>query len=42
MAETVARRGGLVVLPQDVDTAAVAEIVAWVKSVIPVWTPRSC
>lgn len=32
MAETVARRGGLVVLPQDVDPAAVAEIVRWVKS----------
>src|ERR1700760_325528 len=37
MAETVARRGGLVVLPQDVDTAAVAEIVAWVKARHPVW-----
>ena len=37
MAETVARRGGLVVLPQDVDTAAVANIVAWVKSRHPVW-----
>ncbi|MQA16587.1 MAG: GuaB1 family IMP dehydrogenase-related protein [Pseudonocardiaceae bacterium] len=32
MAETVARRGGLVVLPQDVDPAAVADTVAWVKS----------
>ena len=32
MAETVARRGGLVVLPQDVDPAVVAETVAWVKS----------
>ncbi|MGH3517449.1 MAG: GuaB1 family IMP dehydrogenase-related protein [Haloechinothrix sp.] len=31
MAETVARRGGLVVLPQDVDPAAVAGIVSWVK-----------
>ena len=31
MAETVARRGGLVVLPQDVDPAAVADIVSWVK-----------
>jgi IMP dehydrogenase len=37
MAETVARRGGLVVLPQDVDTAAVAEIIAWVKSRHTVW-----
>jgi IMP dehydrogenase len=37
MAETVARRGGLVVLPQDVDTAAVAEIVAWVKARHTVW-----
>ncbi|MGH3827908.1 MAG: IMP dehydrogenase, partial [Pseudonocardiaceae bacterium] len=32
MAETVARRGGLVVLPQDVDPVVVAETVAWVKS----------
>src|SRR5581483_3410211 len=32
MAETVARRGGLAVLPQDVDPAAVAETVRWVKS----------
>jgi IMP dehydrogenase len=37
MAETVARRGGLVVLPQDVDTSAVAEIVTWVKSRHTVW-----
>jgi IMP dehydrogenase len=37
MAETVARRGGLVVLPQDVDTAAVAEIVEWVKARHAVW-----
>jgi len=32
MAETVARRGGLVVLPQDLDPAVVAETVRWVKS----------
>ncbi len=32
MAETVARRGGMVVLPQDVDPGVVAETVAWVKS----------
>lgn len=32
MAETVARRGGLVVLPQDLDPAVVAETVSWVKS----------
>ena len=37
MAETLARRGGLVVLPQDVDTAVVADIVAWVKSRHTVW-----
>jgi IMP dehydrogenase len=37
MAETVARRGGLVVLPQDVDSAAVADIVGWVKSRHTVW-----
>ncbi len=32
MAETVARRGGIVVIPQDVPAAAVAETVAFVKS----------
>ncbi|HEY0447990.1 GuaB1 family IMP dehydrogenase-related protein [Actinophytocola sp.] len=37
MAETVARRGGLVVLPQDVDPEVVADIVAWVKSRHTVW-----
>ncbi|MCT2587529.1 GuaB1 family IMP dehydrogenase-related protein [Actinophytocola gossypii] len=37
MAETVARRGGLVVLPQDVDPSVVADIVAWVKSRHTVW-----
>ncbi|RCW40035.1 IMP dehydrogenase [Halopolyspora algeriensis] len=37
MAETVARRGGLVVLPQDVAPEAVAEIVSWVKSRHLVW-----
>jgi IMP dehydrogenase len=31
MAETVARRGGLVVLPQDIPTGVVAEVVSWVK-----------
>src|SRR5256886_12833181 len=37
MAETVARRGGLVVLPQDVAPEAVAEIVSWIKRRHPVW-----
>ncbi|GAB3284252.1 GuaB1 family IMP dehydrogenase-related protein [Parasphingorhabdus pacifica] len=37
MAETVARRGGLVVLPQDVAPDAVAEIVSWVKDRHPTW-----
>ena len=37
MAETMARRGGLVVLPQDVDADVVGNIVAWVKSRHPVW-----
>ena len=37
MAETVARRGGLVVLPQDVAPEAVADIVTWVKTRHPVW-----
>lgn len=32
MAETVARRGGLVVVPQDIPTPVVADVVAWVKA----------
>ncbi|MDT4892622.1 MAG: dehydrogenase [Pseudonocardiales bacterium] len=31
MAETVARRGGLAVLPQDIPSAVVADVVRWVK-----------
>jgi IMP dehydrogenase len=31
MAETVARRGGLVVIPQDIPADVVADVVAWVK-----------
>ena len=31
MAETVARRGGLVVIPQDIPIPVVADVVAWVK-----------
>ncbi|MDD7917486.1 GuaB1 family IMP dehydrogenase-related protein [Actinomycetospora callitridis] len=37
MAETLARRGGLAVIPQDVDPAAVADIVEGVKSRHTVW-----
>ncbi|PRY46722.1 GuaB1 family IMP dehydrogenase-related protein [Umezawaea tangerina] len=37
MAETMARRGGLVVLPQDVAPDVVAEIVSWVKARHAVW-----
>ncbi|MFP5345981.1 MAG: GuaB1 family IMP dehydrogenase-related protein [Actinomycetes bacterium] len=37
MAETVARRGALAVLPQDVPLDVVAEVVSWVKSRSPVW-----
>jgi IMP dehydrogenase len=36
MAETVARRGGLAVLPQDVPIDVVAEVIAWVKDRDPV------
>jgi IMP dehydrogenase len=32
MAETIARRGGLTVLPQDIPAAVAAEVVAWLKS----------
>lgn len=31
MAETVARRGGLVVIPQDIPIDVVTEVIAWVK-----------
>ncbi|MGC5052593.1 GuaB1 family IMP dehydrogenase-related protein [Micromonospora sp. DT48] len=31
MAETVARRGGIVVIPQDIPIDVVAEVIAWVK-----------
>jgi len=31
MAETVARRGGMAVLPQDIPADVVAEVIAWVK-----------
>ncbi len=31
MAETIARRGGLTVLPQDIPLAVVSEVVGWVK-----------
>jgi len=32
MAETVARRGGITVLPQDIPVDVVAEVISWVKS----------
>ena len=32
MAETIARRGGLAVIPQDIPTEVVADVVGWVKS----------
>jgi IMP dehydrogenase len=32
MAETVARRGGVVVLPQDIPVDVVSEVISWVKS----------
>src|SRR5262249_53459689 len=31
MAETVARRGGLAVLPQDIPVDVVAEVISWIK-----------
>jgi IMP dehydrogenase len=37
MAETVARRGGVAVLPQDVPLDVVADVVGWVKRRHPVW-----
>jgi len=32
MAETIARRGGLAILPQDIPGEVVADVIAWVKS----------
>ncbi|HRD10076.1 MAG TPA: IMP dehydrogenase, partial [Candidatus Nanopelagicaceae bacterium] len=32
MAETVARRGGLTVIPQDIPLPVVAEVISWMKS----------
>jgi IMP dehydrogenase len=32
MAETIARRGGLAILPQDIPTDVVADVVSWVKT----------
>src|SRR5690606_29087622 len=32
MAETLARRGGMAVIPQDIPADVVSEVVAWVKS----------
>src|SRR5881409_740359 len=37
MAETMARRGGLAVLPQDIPLDIVAEVVSWVKGRHPVF-----
>ncbi|MGY1594469.1 GuaB1 family IMP dehydrogenase-related protein [Geodermatophilus sp. SYSU D00965] len=37
MAETVARRGGLAVLPQDIPVDVVTEVVSWVKQRHPVY-----
>jgi IMP dehydrogenase len=37
MAETMARRGGLAVLPQDIPVEVVGEVVSWIKSRHPVY-----
>jgi IMP dehydrogenase len=37
MAETVARRGGLAVLPQDIPTDVVGEVLGWIKGRHPVY-----
>src|ERR1700709_1390852 len=37
MAETMARRGGLAVLPQDIPLDVVAEVVGWLKTRHPVF-----
>jgi IMP dehydrogenase len=37
MAETVARRGGLAVLPQDIPVGVIGDVAAWIKSRHPVY-----
>ncbi len=37
MAETIARRGGIVVIPQDIPVEVVADVVSWVKSRHPIF-----
>ena len=37
MAETVARRGGLTVIPQDIPLPVVSDVVAWVKQRHLIW-----
>jgi IMP dehydrogenase len=37
MAETVARRGGLVIIPQDIPVPVVADVISWVKARHPVY-----
>jgi IMP dehydrogenase len=37
MAETMARRGGIGILPQDVPLDVVADVISWVKQRSPVW-----
>jgi IMP dehydrogenase len=37
MAETIARRGGLAVLPQDIPTDVVGEVIGWIKTRHPVY-----
>src|ERR1700712_1833171 len=37
MAETMARRGGLAVIPQDIPLDVVADVVAWLKERHPVF-----
>src|SRR3954466_14351029 len=32
MAETIARRGGIAVIPQDIPGEVVAEVISWVKA----------
>src|SRR5690242_158326 len=37
MAETVARRGGLAVLPQDIPIHVVGEVISWLKARHPIY-----
>jgi len=41
MAETIARRGGIAVIPQDIPLEIVKDVITWLNRVIPSLIPQS-